>query len=264
MNRLIAAAGAAAALMVAACGSSGSAAGNASSSATGAAGSGQGAARLGRNGAAGELVRINGTTLVLNTTNGDVTVKLAGSTTLTQTHTGTVADIVPGSCIVAAGKKDATGAVTAATVRISPAVNGSCTMRGGPGGLGGGFGAGATPNPSRTPNPNRTPNANFAGVRGLVTSVLGTTVMVQGPTGAPVSVTVPTTVSVSTSATVSIGDLVIGQCVLATGSKDSTGTVSARALSIVPAGPSGCFTGGGRGFGGFGGGGFGAQPSPVA
>jgi hypothetical protein len=83
-------------------------------------------------------------------------------------------------------------------------------------------------------------------------------------------------VKVTTSATVPTSDLALGQCVLAVGAKDSSGIVSATALSIVPAGPSGCFTGGGRGLGGgfggggFGGGGFGgggsggAQATPVA
>jgi hypothetical protein len=92
-----------------------------------------------------------------------------------------------------------------------------------------------------------------------VTVVSGTTVSVRDPRGGTGSVTVPTTVRVTTSAAGSTGDLTLGQCVLAVGSKDSAGVVSATALSIVPAGPSGCFTGGnGRGFGGGFGGGLGA------
>jgi len=255
MNRLIAATGAVAALAIAACGSSGSAAGNATSSSTSsAAGNGQGAARLGRNGAAGELVQINGTTLVLNTTNGDVTVNVGGSTPVTQTRTGTVADIVVGSCIVATGNKDSSGAVTASTVRVSPAVNGSCAGPG-LGAPGGQPPTGATPRAEASPNPSRTPNPNAGFVRGLVTAVSGTTVTVRDPRGGSGSVTVPTTVRVTTSSPGSAADLTLGQCVAAVGSKDSAGVVSATALSIVPAGPSGCFTGGnGRGFGGFGGG----------
>lgn len=258
MNRLIAATGAVAALAVAACGSTGSAAGNSSSSSTsGAGGNGQGAARQGRNGAAGELVQINGATLVLNTTNGDVTVKIGGSTPVTQTHTGTVADIVVGSCIVATGKKDSSGTVTASAVRVSPAVNGACTGPG-LGAFGGQPRNGATPRADASPNPSRTPNPNAGMVRGLVTLVSGTTVTVHDPRGGSGSVTVPTTVRVTTSSTGSTADLALGQCVLAVGSKDSAGVVSATGLSIVPAGPSGCFTGGnGRGLGGgFGGGGF--------
>jgi hypothetical protein len=51
--------------------------------------------------------------------------------------------------------------------------------------------------------------------------------------------------------------------VAAIGQKDSSGVVAARSLSIVPAGPTGCFTGGraggfGGGFPGGGGGGGGA------
>ena len=70
----------------------------------------------------------------------------------------------------------------------------------------------------------------------------------------------PTTVTVSRIASASAADLSVGECVMATGQKDASGKVTARALSIQPPGPSGCFTGrrgfGGGGFGG-GGGGFG-------
>jgi hypothetical protein len=79
-------------------------------------------------------------------------------------------------------------------------------------------------------------------------------------------------VAVTRTVPAAVADLAIGECVLATGTKDTSGTVSARSLSIVPAGPSGCFTGGGfrrgggggGGGGGFGGGGGGTGASPGA
>ena len=74
----------------------------------------------------------------------------------------------------------------------------------------------------------------------------------------------PTTVQVSRSESGTVSDLSVGDCILATGSKDATGKVAARTVQIVPAGPSGCFTGGfGRG-GGFGGGGGGGGGSATA
>jgi len=42
------------------------------------------------------------------------------------TSTGSAGDIVPGTCVVIVGQKDATGAVTATTVRLSQAVSGAC------------------------------------------------------------------------------------------------------------------------------------------
>jgi hypothetical protein len=246
MNRLVTAASSVGLLLaLAACGSNSSAAGASSSSASaGAAGARGGVLR---NGAAGELVQINGTKLVLNTQNGDVNVVYDGSTLVMKTSTGSVADIVTGTCILASGQKDATGAITASVVRVSDKVNGTCS-----------FGRGRTAEtPGATPRPTPRPGqSNFAAAAGEVLGVSNTTVTVRDPMGTTRSVTIPTTVRVSRSAAASASDLAVGDCVLANGRKDASGTVAARTLSIVPAGPSGCFSGGGGGFGrgGFGGG----------
>jgi hypothetical protein len=266
MNRLVIATGTVAMLLLVACGSSAAGA-SASASSSGSSSGAGGPGGLGRNGAAGELVQINGTALILNTTAGDVAVQFTSTTPVTKTSTGTVADIVTGACVAITGTKDATGAITANNVRLSDAINGACPAGRGPGGGGPGGGVGdgtgtgsrsgtSTGNGSGSGGGARpTPPANLASARGLVTAVTGTSVTVQDTTGAPVTVTVPTTVQVSRSSTAQPSDLAVGDCVAAIGTKDTSGTVTARSLSVVPAGPSGCFTGGGgRGFGGFGGG----------
>jgi hypothetical protein len=256
MNRILTTVGlvATAALGLAACGfgaSAGSAAPATSST-----------PRLGaRNGASGELVKMNGMTLVLNSQNGDVTVLYTSSTTFQRTSTGTFADITAGKCLVATGQKDSSGTVTAATVGLTDKVNGACALRGaggfGPGGRGPGGGVPATPRP--TPPAGR-PNFSFVG--GEVTAVAGTSVTVKDSTGASQTVTVPTTVRVSKSSPAAASDLALHQCLTTNGTRDSSGKVTARAISIVPPGPSGCATIG-RGFGrggGGGGGGGGALP----
>jgi hypothetical protein len=80
------------------------------------------------------------------------------------------------------------------------------------------------------------------------------------------TITVPGTAVVTKSYAVSAADLQTGQCLRATGTKDSSGDVVATSLTITPAGPSGTCTtgfggggGGGRGGGRGGGGGF---PAP--
>lgn len=258
MNRILTATTAAVAvLLLAACGSSTAAGPAGSGSSSSSTGSSSGQGRLGRNGTAGELVKIDGSTLILNTQSGDASVDVSNAT-IQKTSTGTVADIVQGSCVVITGRKDSTGAIAATMVRLSQPVNGSCAAAnggfGGPGGPGGGGAGRRTPNPSASPGA-----ANFAGVHGQVSAVSGTQVTVQPTTGAAQTVTVPSTVQVSRSESATVSDLGVGDCILATGSKDSTGTVAARSVQIVPAGPSGCFTGGfgrgGGGGGGFGGGG---------
>jgi len=257
MKRLvITAGGTAVVLALAACGSGTAASSNnnsSSSSNTANRSGNNGPGGLQRRGAAGELAQINGTSLILNTTNGDVTVDYTNTTTITQTKTGVLADVVPGSCIIATGTKDASGTLVAASVRLSQPVNGACNAGFGtrPGGANG-----TPPNgtPRRTPPPGQ-PIPSFAA--GKVTTVDGTSITLQPTTGAAQTITVPTTVTVAESSVASASSLEVGDCIQATGQKDSNGTVTATGLSIVPAGPSGCFTGGRGGFGGFGGRGFG-------
>jgi hypothetical protein len=203
-----------------------------------------------RNGTAGELVQMNGMTLILSATSGDLTVVYDTSTTFQKTSTGTFADVSAGKCIVATGQKDAAGTMTAATVRLTGKVNGTCAVAAGPGG--GGGGGNRTPPPGASPRPNR-PNVAF--VAGEVTAVKGTAITIQPATGAAQLVTIPTTATVSRSAAATAADLALHQCVQANGPRDAAGKVTARTVTIVPAGPSGCFTGGGGGLGGFGGGG---------
>lgn len=207
-----------------------------------------------RNGASGQLVKITGTTLILSGTAGDTTVVYDSTTRISRTSTASVADIVPGVCIFATGLKDATGAVTATSVRVTPSSNGSCAQgapAGGGGGAGGGlFGGGgfATPRPGRP-----TPPANFAIAAGLVTAVTGTQVTLTALTGGSSTVSVPTTVLVSKTSAATAADLQIGECITAGGQRDSAGTVHAGSLTIRP--PSASGTCGGFGRGGFGGGG---------
>ena len=257
MRSALAATGVVATLTLAACGSS-TAASTTSPSSTASPN-----ANARRGGTAGELVRISGSSLLVSTQSGDVNVSLGSSTPVTKTRTGSVADITTGACIVATGTKDASGALTASTVRISPMVNGSCTgFFGGPGG---------GPNPSRSPRPDNSPRPTGNGTppafaRGQVTGVSGTAVTLQDAANnnAATTITVPTTVRVSVSQVITSTDLAVGDCVLANGQKDTSGTVQARSVNVVPPGPSGCFTGGaGGGFGfgrGGGGGGGGAAP----
>jgi hypothetical protein len=262
MRSALAATGVVVTLALAACGSTPASSTGSNSTASP---SGNANANARRGGTAGELVRINGSSLVVSTQSGDVNVSVGSSTPVTKTRTGSVADITNGTCIVATGTKNVAGVLTASTVRIGPMVNGSCTGTfGGPGGPGGGN-PNASPDPSRSPRPSPggTPPA-FA--RGQVTTVSGTAVTLQDASNnnAATTITVPTTVRVSVSQTITATGLSVGDCVLANGQKDTAGTVQARSVNVVPPGPSGCFTGGaGGGFGrggGFGGGG-GAAPN---
>jgi hypothetical protein len=76
--------------------------------------------------AQGQLVQVNGQTLILTGTSGDITVTFGGTTSFNRTSTAVLADIVPGICVVATGPKDAAGALTAMTVRLSPKLSSGC------------------------------------------------------------------------------------------------------------------------------------------
>jgi hypothetical protein len=253
------------AIAVAGCGSASAAAGAATTPTPARTGRGLGA------GTAGQLVQVNGNTLILSTTAGDATVDYSSGTTITSTSTGSPGDIVVGACVVIVGQKDAAGAVTASSVRLSKSVNGSCAA-----GLRPGAGAGGSPRafPSNIPRPSGsgvpTPNPNTALVAGLVSAVAGTTITVTSTAGATQSATVPTTLSVTESSPGTAADLTVDSCVRAVGPKNAGGAVQATALTIQPTDASGSCTftraGGFGGFGGGGGGGFGGfggTPAPA-
>lgn len=64
------------------------------------------------------------------TTTTPTTVTLTASTTVTETRATTSSAAKVGLCALAQGSTDSTGAVTAKTIRLSTATNGSCTMEG--------------------------------------------------------------------------------------------------------------------------------------
>jgi hypothetical protein len=114
-------------------------------------GNGNGSTRTPRGfgafGAVGTITSVSDGSLVVAEKRGNstqnVTVTWASSTTFTKLQAGAASDVVVGVCVLAQGKTDDTGALTATTIAVSPAVNGACPT--GFGGRQGGPGDGATP-----------------------------------------------------------------------------------------------------------------------
>jgi hypothetical protein len=254
MNRLMVLIAVMAGVVVTACGSAATASNGASTSPS----PGRGGAAF-RNGAAGQLVQVNGQTLILTAPTGDLTVTISSATTFTRTSTAVLADIVPGLCILATGQKDSTGALTATTVRLSPKLASGCSAAGR-------FGPTASPPAGASPRPIPSGLPSMAIVTGEVTAATGISITVLTTTSGSQTITVPTTAAVSTTVVASPSDLRTGECVRATGARDSAGNVQATSITITPAGPSGtCVTGfGGRGGGGGGFGRPGATPGAAA
>ena len=234
MNRITVAIAVVAGLAVAACGNAATAKSSTSPS------PGRGGAP--RNGAVGQLVQINGQTLILTGPSGDITVTYTTSTTFTRTSTAVLADIVAGACLIATGQKDSAGVLTASTVRLSPKTASGC----GTGQFGPNPGPGASPRPTPSDQPAQ---PAMAFVAGEVQSAAGTSITVLTATSGNQTIIVPTTASVTKSSTASSADLRTGECLRANGQRDAAGAVQAASITISPAGPSGtCATGiGGRG-----------------
>jgi uncharacterized protein DUF5666 len=211
-----------AALALAACGGAGSATGSSppsrpSPSPAGAA----------QNGVAGQITQIGNGTLVVKEPSADVSVAYSAATNVLQTSSATQANILAGACVVVTGQRDSGGVVTADMVQVQFNMNGNCTP---PPGVGQ-----ATPGPG-----------NAVNIRGKITSVSGTSFVVQPVTAGdtPVTVNVPSTARITRLDTATTSKLAVGQCVRVNGQQAASGVVQARALVITPAGPNGCAVGG--------------------
>ncbi|MCL2515907.1 MAG: DUF5666 domain-containing protein [Microbacteriaceae bacterium] len=98
----------------------------------------------------GEVTAVSGSTITVDALDFQTqktapkTVTVDASTKYTETEKATSTALAVGQCVVAQGKADDTGAVTATAIAVSAPVNGSCTtgfgfrgQRGGTGGTGG-------------------------------------------------------------------------------------------------------------------------------
>jgi hypothetical protein len=280
--------------LLAACGNGSTAAASSSpatnnSTGTGSGAAGQGAART--PGVSGQIAAVSGKTLQVQGASSQTAVTYTTSTAVSQIVSAKQSDLAVGKCVsvtpVQTGATGATGAapdmsapITAASVSISDAVNGSC-MRGA-GGMGGGLGGGHRGGTGATGATgaagNFTPPAGATGAtgarggfggggfgaNGTVASISGDTMTVTmtqrtpgatGATGAAATTTVTRTVTLNSSTTytetqkAADSALTVGKCVSAIGSTDSTtGAVTANSITIRPAVNGSCSTGfGGRG-----------------
>jgi len=291
VNRIAAGAAVCCAVMfVSACGGGTSANGAAPVSPTtaspgGGAGAGAGSAQRGFPGATGLLAQVDGTTLQVQAADAQTAVTYSAATTFTNTVAAKLSDVVVGACVQArsaqpvsgtggaaptAAPSATTGPIVAASVEISPAVNGKCSALGGlatPGGRP----PGATGDPTRpaggpTSGRTRGPSAGgngfggngFGGLGafGKVTAVNGASFTVENtrPQNSSATTAVPTTRTVETSAATtytrteaaSAKALTVGLCITALGKASDTGSIAATSITLRPAVNGSCSSGFGR------------------
>ena len=238
-----------AAVLLAACGSS---ANNASGGAGGAGaeggGQGFGGAQGGFGpGASGQVEAVSGSTAQVQNTQQQVAVTWTASTKFTQEVSASRSAVTVGSCVTVTAPRtsDTSSAtpttrpteITAATVRITAATNGSCTAGGGrfggqrPSGAPSGFGTqGAQPGGGQGRGGFRA-----FGAFGKVTAVSPSGFTVQSDFGGQSTTTTVTTTgstTYTTTAAATASAVKEGVCLQATGNADSTGAVTATRITL--------------------------------
>jgi hypothetical protein len=200
-------------------------------------------------GANGKVAAVADSTAQVQGVDGQVAVTWTGSTSFTKEVSAKLADVEVGDCVlvVSADQPSSSAtpatAVTAANVRITPKTNGSCDLgmrgRGGQGGPGAGQGPqlNGTP-PEGAPQGGQRPQVRaVAGAVGEVTAVSasGFTVASVRP-GSEDTTAVTVTVDSATTYTSTVkavaSDVKVGVCVVANGTTDDTGAVTARTIAL--------------------------------
>jgi Domain of unknown function (DUF5666) len=171
--------------------------------------------------------------------NSTAAVNFTSTTKITEVTPATLADVTQGSCVMVrpAGESQGGQPVTAASVKVSPSVNGACPQPQQPA-----PGAGSSsPAPSGAPTP---PPGRPAPVRGSVASVSGNTITVAGTDTSgnttQTTVTVDDKTKYSKKASATTDAIAQGKCLAARGTMDNGGTLQATSISVRAANDGKC------------------------
>ena len=196
---------------------------------------------------AGPVTLVKGNTFKLTTTlspTGSSTVAVGSTTVITDQVVVPHGALKKGTCVMATGKKNAKGVVTATRVTVSQAVKGSCTSgfsRGGgtrPTGPPSGSGSG-----SQRPPGGFSGSANFGFAFGKVTKLKGSTLTVTGFRGTT-TVTVPAKTQILKTERVNSSAIVVKICAFVRGTSTDKGVkVKAQDVSLSKPTKTGCTSG---------------------
>jgi hypothetical protein len=174
--------------------------------------------------------------------NGTAAVNFTSTTKVTEVTPATLTDVTTGSCVsVRPTKEESQGGqqATAASVRVSQAVNGTCPP---PKEAVPGSGPGSTsPAPSGSPT---TAPAKGQPVRGAVASVVGNTITVTSSDASgntkQTTVTVDDKTKYTKQASADSDAITAGKCLSARGTMDNGGTLQATTINLRPANDGKC------------------------
>ncbi len=168
-------------------------------------------------------------------------VNFTSTTKITEVSPATLSDVTSGSCVtVQPAREPQTGQpVTAASVRVSPSVNGTCPKLKQPGPASGPGSSEPAPSGSTTPAPPK-PQP----VRGSVASVTGNTISVAGNDASgnttQTAVTVDDNTKYSKLTTATPDAVTQGKCLNARGTMDNAGALQATSITVRAANDGKC------------------------
>lgn len=165
----------------------------------------------------GLIASVAGNAVQVTQQSGTATVDFTGSTAVTELTAAALSDITVGSCVTVRSKD---GDQAAASVRVSPAVDGKCPQ-------------------GKQPT---TPGKN-APTQGSVASVAGNTITIN-TAAAPQAVTVTDKTKYTKEAPATSQAIAQGKCITAHGSENN-GALQATTISLRPAANGKCPDGGG-------------------
>lgn len=163
--------------------------------------------------------------------NSTAAVNFTSTTKVTETNPAALTDVTSGTCVSVRPTQEpqAGQPVTAASVKVTPSVNGACPAKP--------AGQGSAPSSTTPPPPGSPPPApKPAPVRGSVASVSGNTINVTGtdPSGntTQTAVTVDDKTTYSKQTAASTDAIVQGKCLWARGTIDNGGALQATSINV--------------------------------
>ena len=170
--------------------------------------------------------------------NGNATVDFTPSTQVNEVTAAALTDVTAGSCVtVRPTHQEAQGGqpITAAFVRVSPAIDGKCAQGKEP------TTGSSTPPPSGSPTP---APARHAPIQGTVASVAGNTINVTstdaGGNNSQTAVAVNDKTKYTKLESATSQAITVGKCLAARGTTDSSGTLQATTVNLRPANDGKC------------------------
>ena len=168
--------------------------------------------------------------------NANSTVNFTATTKITEITPAALSDVTAGSCVKVRPTQEAPAGqpVTAASVRVVPAVNGTCPQ-----------GKPATEG-STAPPPSGSPSPEPKAIRGSVASVSGNTINITSTNAGGSTMKTTVTVDGKTMYTklgsATTDAVTQGKCVTARGTEDSAGTLQATSLRLRAAVDGKCWS----------------------